>query len=612
MDPITLTLAKRQLAIAQAELAGEPLVYLPLKGDLRDKVTGRAATYTGTAKQHPISGVNLAASEPAWVGTIPGVGLVGGRVLDAHTTRWFPMFELSDGSWIGVDGASIVHSADRGANFTTRHTFAKSNVELFKTAQGSYIAIISDTATESDATEANGEIWRSVDECASWMKCADIVAGSTYTTGFDSLGDVCYLTEYGGRTYPNNARRLYRSVNDGATWTMVKDFDDFNPGSDMHTHFVRIDPYTAKDPVVYSDLTIYVGTGDVDGSCGLYKSTDGGDTWTTVGSGSQAWRITEARFDATNGYFGGDGYVGSGQRFGIYRLRKADGQWAKEADIQGPVYSMAWDRMGNLWAAVQQSPLTPAVPDIGGADWSSLMVRHAGRWIPVYNSEGQVTVPAGFERLQTDSAGGLIVLARQTGSIRERGSLMVDINSHCAGGVYFGASDAITVQLPKELPAEFTVLLAVKVKNPILGDSSLKHLWSAGTTDNHYRMYVSTVLAGRMRAIVGKTVGGSGIAAVTINSGPIVGVGECAIIAGRVTSTSLKVMVLNAATREFLSGSKDTNGGHVSGLRELKLGQYVVSGYGWQNVLGEFQLFYRALDDMELVERMYQLANYAR
>lgn len=611
MDPITLTLAKRQLAIAQAELAGEPLVYLPLKGDLRDKVTGRAATYTGTAKQHPISGVNLAASEPAWVGTIPGVGLVGGRMLDAHTTRWFPMFELSDGSWIGIDGANIVHSTDRGANFTIRHTFAKSSVQLFKTDRGSYIAIISDSAPENDATQAQGAIWRSVDECLTWEKSADIIAGGTYLTGFDALGDVCYLTEYGGRTHPNNARRLYRSLDDGATWTMIKDFDDFFPGQNLHTHFVRIDPYTAKDPVVHSDLTIYVGTGDSDDSCGLFRSADGGDTWATIGQGSQAWRITEARFDAENAYFGGDGYVGSSERFGIYRLRKSDDNWAKEADLQGPVYSMSWDKMGHLWASVQQSPLTPPAPDIGGADWSSLLVRHATRWIPVYNSEGQITVNAGFNTLFPEFVDGMVVLARQTGSIRIRGALLLDLNSHCAGGVYLGASDAVTIHLPKALPAQFTVILVVKLVHPIPGDAQARYLWSAGTSSNLYRMYVSTSAADRFRVCMSKTLDGVIKSAIPESNGPIVNVGECAIVAGRVDNGNLKIMALNANTRQLLRGSTATEG-VIPGIHTLTLGQHVLPGYGWNNVLGEFQLFYRALDDMELVERMYQMANYVR
>ncbi len=611
MDPITLTLAKRQLAIAQAELAGEPLVYLPLKGDLRDKVTGRAATYTGTAKQHPISGVNLAASEPAWVGTIPGVGLVGGRMLDAHTTRWFPMFELSDGSWIGIDGANIVHSTDRGANFTIRHTFAKSSVQLFKTDRGSYIAIISDSAPENDATQAQGEIWRSVDECLAWEKRADIVAGSTYLTGFDSLGDVCYLAEYGGRTHPNNARRLYRSLDDGATWTMIKDFDDFFPGQNLHTHFVRIDPYTAKDPVVHSDLTIYVGTGDGNDSCGLFRSADGGDTWATIGQGSQARRITEARFDAENAYFGGDGYVGNGERYGLYRLRKSDDNWAKEADVQGPVYSMAWDKLGNLWASVQQSPLTPPVQDIGGADWSSLLVRHVTRWIPVYNSEGRITVSAGLTTLFPEFVDGMVVHARQTGSIRIRGTLLVDLNSHCAGGVYLGASDAVTIHLPKELPTQFTVLMVVKLLTPIPGDSTMHHLWSCGTASDMYRMYVSSASAGKMRLVFARSLDGGNKSAIVTDGGPAVGVGECAVLVGRMDNGNLSALALNVNTRKTARGYTAAEG-TLAGIRSIRLGQYVSAGYPWGNVLGEFRLFYRALSDCEMLEEAYRMANYAR
>jgi len=108
-----------------------------------------------------------------------------------------------------------------------------------------------------------------------------------------------------------------------------------------------------------------------------------------------------------------------------------------------------------------------------------------------------------------------------------------------------------------------------------------------------------------------KTLDGVIKDAIPANSGPIVNVGECAIVAGRVDNGNLKTMALNANTRQLLQGSTATEG-VIPGIHTLTLGQYVLPGYGWNNVLGEFQLFYRALDDMELVARMYQTANYVR
>jgi hypothetical protein len=612
VDLLTLKKAKQQAAVEQAELQGDPLVYLPLRGDLRDRVTGQTAAYSGGAKTHPVFGTSVSADEPAYTGTVPGTHPIIGRVLDDHDTRWFPLFELTDGSWVGVDAPSIVHSTDKGANFTTLHTFAKPNVSLFKTAQGGYIAIVSDSASEEDATQANGQIWRSTDECETWEQVGTIVAGDTYVTGFDSLGDVCYLTEYGGRTYPNNARRLYRSVNDGETWTMIKDFDDFTPESNLHTHFVRIDPYTAQDPIVYSDLTIYVGTGDGDSVCGLHRSQDGGETWETIGSGSQAWRITEARFDAENAYFGGDGYVGNGERYGLYRLRKSDDNWAKEADVQGPVYSMVWDKLGNLWASVQQSPLTPPVQDIGGADWSSLLVRHAGHWVNVYNSEGHIDMPAGLSTIRPWFGDGMVVQARQTGSVRVRGSLLIDPNSPYAGGVHIDGSDVITAQLPKELPTQFTVLMVVKLLTPIPGDSTIHHLWSCGgAASDMYRMYVSSAVAGKMRLVFARSLDGDNKAAIVVNGGPAVGVGECAVLVGRMDNGNLSALALNVNTRQTARGYTAAEG-TLAGIRSIRLGQYVSAGYPWGNVLGEFRLFYRALSDCEMLEEAYRMANYAR
>ena len=53
-------------------------------------------------------------------------------------------------------------------------------------------------------------------------------------------------------------------------------------GSEVrHIHFVKYDRF---------DKTIYMGTGDEDFECKLYKSVNNGDTWEVVGEGSQLWR----------------------------------------------------------------------------------------------------------------------------------------------------------------------------------------------------------------------------------------------------------------------------------------------------------------------------------
>lgn len=89
------------------------------------------------------------------------------------------------------------------------------------------------------------------------------------------------FAEYLLNTKRDHPVRLYRSTDNGESFQVVKEW----PAGDIcHLHFVKWDR---------KENCLWLGTGDYgveDKECRLYKSTDNGDTWELVGSGSQDWR----------------------------------------------------------------------------------------------------------------------------------------------------------------------------------------------------------------------------------------------------------------------------------------------------------------------------------
>ena len=360
---------------------------------------------------------------------LTGVGVVSCPydVIDQHPTRFGP-YAVTNGVLYGTDGSSIVKSDDQGATWATLHTFAGTKVVGFlrMTSAGTFLAAIRNhPGDEANASNDEGELFRSTDNGATWTKVLDFLSGSPRYTGFDSLGDTVLIAEYGGRTLPNNASRIYRSTDDGATWGTPFQLDT---GSALHVHFVRFDPYVTD--------VVYAGTGDTIGSSLLWRSTDGGATFAAVftAESDRRYRLTDAEFSEDSVYLGGDQYIGNGERFGFYRLRKSDDQWSKMADVQGPVYRMRKDEQGRIWAVVQASPNVPVTPDPGGADYASIFVLRNGAWREVVRLAG-LGFSGGFWDLEMDG-GYAYIRTNVLAVVPQRGVIRIDQDApFSTGGV---------------------------------------------------------------------------------------------------------------------------------------------------------------------------------
>ena len=75
-----------------------------------------------------------------------------------------------------------------------------------------------------------------------------------------------------------NDTHLYRSLDGGKSFHVVLTLDK---KTTRHIHFIKHDPY---------ENCLWLGTGDEDHENRLIKSLDNGNTWETVGEGSQDWR----------------------------------------------------------------------------------------------------------------------------------------------------------------------------------------------------------------------------------------------------------------------------------------------------------------------------------
>lgn len=90
-------------------------------------------------------------------------------------------------------------------------------------------------------------------------------------------GDI-FFGEYTLNPERDHDTKLYRSVDGGSSFDCVL---TLKKEEVRHIHFIKYDPY---------EDCIWLGTGDRDEECKLMRSFDNGDTWETVGEGSQNWR----------------------------------------------------------------------------------------------------------------------------------------------------------------------------------------------------------------------------------------------------------------------------------------------------------------------------------
>lgn len=111
-------------------------------------------------------------------------------------------------------------------------------------------------------------------------------------TSLDTLN--LFWGEYWNNQYRTEVKIL-ESNDGGISW---KAGYTFKRGEIAHIHAVQFDPYTQA---------LWMTTGDMDDECRIMYSIDGGNSFSTIGTGSQKWRTCSLIFDEEYVYWGMDG-----------------------------------------------------------------------------------------------------------------------------------------------------------------------------------------------------------------------------------------------------------------------------------------------------------------
>ncbi len=188
---------------------------------------------------------------------------------------------------------------------------------------------------------------------------------------------------------------VYRSANLLQGFTRIF---EFQAGDIRHIHFIQWDPF---------ESCLWMGTGDADNECRLYRSSDTGDSWRLVGSGNQDWRAVAVAFTQNALYWGTDAGsdAGSTPNF-IMRFDRSSGDLVRVHRVQGPCHGVGAlagqtivvstgveggvnevDRSAHLWAGV------------GGVGWCELGSRPR-RWWPHIIQYGVMRIPPGVENCE--------------------------------------------------------------------------------------------------------------------------------------------------------------------------------------------------------------------
>jgi photosystem II stability/assembly factor-like uncharacterized protein len=192
---------------------------------------------------------------------------------------------------------------------------------------------------------------------------------------------------------PFNRAQYYVGVASGGVWKTDNDGLTWNPVFEHEGSFsigdVKLDP---RDPAI-----VWVGTGEnnsqrsVDYGDGVYKSEDGGKSWTNVGlkHSEHIGRIAISPRDSNTVFVAAEGPLWSpGGDRGIYRTIDGGKSWKKvlnvsentgfsdvaiDTDDPDMIYAAAYQRRRHVWTLIDGGPESALYRSVdGGNTWTKL------------------------------------------------------------------------------------------------------------------------------------------------------------------------------------------------------------------------------------------------
>src|ERR1051326_2162352 len=190
---------------------------------------------------------------------------------------------VSGGVYKSTDGGTNWTAMNNGLNYTI--TSGGQNYTYGRLIEAITIAPQTpNTLFAASGSYQYGGVFKSVDGGSSWISVnnglTSVQGGQTYTQPISSVivdpGNPATL--YAGVSYPYaNNGALYKSTNGGNTWTPAITGLTYDPGVGQNYAIYRVNSFTI-DPS--SPSTVYAGT-----NYGLYKSTNSGGNWSQINTG---------------------------------------------------------------------------------------------------------------------------------------------------------------------------------------------------------------------------------------------------------------------------------------------------------------------------------------
>lgn len=164
-------------------------------------------------------------------------------------------------------GRVLLKSKDFGDSWDKVYAFKKRVEGIHITPNNT---ILVSTSNGRWLPNADCEIFRSVDQGKSFKKVLDLESGAAISWNFASDDEgYIFVSEYGYKLLPDNARRIYRSSDSGLTWKKVYQAKET---FGHHNHVISIDPN--------NNNIIYQSIGDIHKM--ILRSTDRGNTWKKI------------------------------------------------------------------------------------------------------------------------------------------------------------------------------------------------------------------------------------------------------------------------------------------------------------------------------------------
>jgi photosystem II stability/assembly factor-like uncharacterized protein len=200
---------------------------------------------------------------------------------------------------------------------------------------------------------AEGGIWKTTNGGSSWSPTTDNQA--TLSTGSLAIAPSDHETIYAGTGEENFSSDEYygegilKSTNAGSSWTLTT-----GPFSQVNIGSLAVHPTNSS--------VVLAGT-----SAGVYRSTDGGTSWSRVLSGGDATGVV---FNPSNGNtaYAAIGSINGGSSNGVYSSSNEGASWTKQSG------GLPTSSVGRIALAIAPSSPSTLFAGIANSSSGSLLV----------------------------------------------------------------------------------------------------------------------------------------------------------------------------------------------------------------------------------------------